>query len=144
MVTKNNHVTLVRQEVALRHQFPDSKIKRIADASITWEHTLRPTSVSEAYSVRLIYTRKTGVEVYVLTPQLKLAEGKTTLPHVYSTEKQKLCLYYPDGSEWNKGKFFTQTIIPWISEWLYFYEIWVSSGKWYGGGTSHDKNIEAK
>ncbi len=27
------------------------------------------------------------------------------------------------------------TIMPWISQWLYFYEAWVSTGKWFGKGT---------
>ena len=28
----------------------------------------------------------------------------------------------------------TDTIIPWIQEWLYFYEIWLLTNEWYGGG----------
>jgi hypothetical protein len=27
-----------------------------------------------------------------------------------------------------------ETIIPWTSEWLYFYELWVFTGEWHGGG----------
>jgi hypothetical protein len=27
------------------------------------------------------------------------------------------------------------TVIPWISEWLYFYELWLVTGEWLGGGT---------
>lgn len=144
MVRKNSYITLVRQEAALRHLFPNAKITRNADSSLTWEQTIKPTSVSEEYSVRLVYHRKTGIEVYILTPNLKLADGKVALPHVYSTKKQMLCLYYPNGLEWNRGKLFTQTIIPWISEWLYFYEVWVGSGNWYGGGITHEKTAETK
>jgi hypothetical protein len=27
-----------------------------------------------------------------------------------------------------------QTIVPWISEWLLHYEIWLVTGKWCAGG----------
>jgi len=39
--------------------------------------------------------------------------------------------------EWHAGMLFVQTIIPWMSEWLYFYEIWLCCGKWLGGGIEH-------
>lgn len=141
-MVRTKYITLVKQEIALRQHFPDATIKRVADASLTWEYTLRPTAISDEYRVRLVYTSVRGVEVFVLSPKLRLAAGKTKLPHVYSTERQKLCLYYPDGKEWNKGKYLCQTVVPWISEWLYFYELWVASGDWYGGGTAHDLKPE--
>ena len=27
-----------------------------------------------------------------------------------------------------------ETIVPWASEWLFYYEIWKGTGEWYGGG----------
>ena len=33
----------------------------------------------------------------------------------------------------------SSTIIPWTSEWLYYYEIWLINGDWLGGG--HDEYI---
>jgi hypothetical protein len=30
-------------------------------------------------------------------------------------------------------------IIPWISCWLYFYEVWLATGTWIGGGTHPEK-----
>jgi len=142
MAVKSNFINLARQEAALRYNFPNAKITRQGDSVLNWEYVLRPTSVSEEYRVKLIYTRNKGVKVFVLEPTLKLAEGKKTLPHVYSTPEQRLCLFYPNGKEWNESKFLIHTIIPWISEWLYFYEIWVGSGVWYGGGTVHDSDIK--
>jgi hypothetical protein len=34
------------------------------------------------------------------------------------------------------------TIIPWTSEWLFFYELWLASGEWHGGG--HDPLSDEK
>lgn len=142
MVGKSNYINLARQASALKYNFPNAIISTQGDSVLTWEYILKPTSVSEEYRVKLIYTRNKGVKVYVLEPTLALAEGKKVLPHVYSTPEQRLCLFYPNGKEWNQCKYLIHTVIPWISEWLYFYEIWVGSGVWYGGGTVHDSDIK--
>ena len=42
--------------------------------------------------------------------------------------------YYKRAKEWDKTKFIAETIIPWTSEWLLHYEIWVATGTWHGGG----------
>ena len=36
--------------------------------------------------------------------------------------------------KWNERKMIAKTIIPWTSEWLFHYEIWVTTGTWHGGG----------
>jgi len=43
-----------------------------------------------------------------------------------------LCLCYP--MEWDAGQLIARTIIPWASEWLLHFEIFVASGRWHGGG----------
>ena len=47
-------------------------------------------------------------------------------------EYVNLCLYYP--CEWNSTMNISDTIIPWISEWLYYFEFWCITGEWHGGG----------
>jgi hypothetical protein len=75
---------------------------------------------------------------YVLDPKpLSLAKDAKFLPHVYSTPEQRLCLFFPDGTEWNHSMLYTTTIIPWAFEWLVHYEIWVGTEEWHGGGTKH-------
>ena len=36
--------------------------------------------------------------------------------------------------EIDASQFIADTIIPWTSEWLLHYEIWVATGIWHGGG----------
>ena len=36
--------------------------------------------------------------------------------------------------EFSGEKFLSETIIPWAIEWLYYYEIWLVTGTWNGGG----------
>lgn len=69
-----------------------------------------------------------------------LEDGRTKLPHVYSHEEQRLCLYSPNKAEWTREKLISSTIIPWAVEWLQYYELWLPNGKWLGGG--HDEYRE--
>jgi hypothetical protein len=34
------------------------------------------------------------------------------------------------------------TIVPWLSLWLYYYEVWLATGAWEGGGISHEPKLE--
>ncbi len=46
-----------------------------------------------------------------------------------------LCLYHPRYHEWDPSDRIDSTILPWTSEWLYFYETWViTGGEWLGEG----------
>jgi hypothetical protein len=138
-----SRIKLLHQAGALRACFPQSTISRNGEDEITWVGTLRPTPLSGIYKVKLHYSRKKGVAIYVLEPKLALAKGCTRLPHVYDHEKQKLCLYYPNTREWHAGLWFVKTIIPWASEWLYYYELWLATdGQWLGGGIEHDQPEE--
>lgn len=138
---RNNRIKpiqLITQEKLLLKAFPDSYTKRNKNKSLIWIGQLQPTPLSRIYTI-LVNLVDNNVETFVVEPnKLKLYEGEESLPHVYSTPKQKLCLFFPDGTEWNNGKKLVDTIIPWASEWLYFYEIWLVTGEWLGGGTVHD------
>ena len=129
-----NRIPLKFQELALRSYFPKSTISRVREDRITWISTITPTPFSRSYKVKLEYVRGEGVKFFVLDPKLMLAEGKTVLPHVYSSSEQRLCLYDPDLDEWDASCYYVQTIIPWASEWLLHYELWLHSGDWLGGG----------
>lgn len=135
--------SLIVQEGTLRSYFPESKIKRRGEKELVWSYILKPRAISREYGVTLHYTIDDGAKVYVTNPTpLELAQGKTSLPHVYSTSKQELCLYYPLWREWHPGKLYVHTLIPWASEWLYHYEFWVGTGVWHGGGIDHENIAE--
>ena len=108
--------------------------------------TVRPTPISSEYVLKVVFEQKSiaSFSVYVDCPKpLKLAVGKDKLPHVYDGKKQKLCLYHPKKKEWNSTMLLSRTAIPWAVEWLYFYEIWLCTGEWLGGGEHPpSKNLE--
>lgn len=137
-----SRISLRNQAGALRSYFPSSEIKYNGEKELTWIGDLTPTPLSITYKVKIHYKLGEFIRVFVLHPKLLLAAGKRTLPHVYSMPKQELCLYYPKADEWHPGMFYVQTLIPWASEWLYHYEIWVGTGVWHGGGKDHEEGHE--
>jgi len=132
-----NRIPLINQAGTLKSYFPGSKIIRRGENELIWLGDITPTPLSETYRVKLHYKRGAFINVFVIDRTLKLAKGTTKLPHVYSTTKQQLCLYYPKDNEWHAGMCYVKSLIPWASEWLYHYEIWVGSGEWHGGGIDH-------
>jgi len=135
MVTiKKYKISLVAQAGKLQSYFPDSRYS-IMNNTLTWKGYLQPTDLSSKYLIKVIYQQEKHPDVYIIDPKpLVLAQGKTKLEHVYDSKKQHLCIYYKKAKEWNETKFIANTIIPWTSEWLFYYEIWVATGTWYGGG----------
>lgn len=102
-----------------------------SSTELTWKGKVTPSPLSRTYTIKIIYKKGKRPKVSVLEPELVTPEGRK-LPHIYAEDD--LCLYYPNGKEWNAEKFLATTILPWTSEWLYHYEIWLATGTWNGGG----------
>ncbi len=58
-----------------------------------------------------------------------IAEG-ISIPHVFSDGS--LCLHIP--GQWQSDMTIAEYIVPWIAEWLFYYEVWLATGEWLGGG----------
>ncbi len=131
-----------QQAGLLRSYFPESRILYRGKDELTWIGDLQPSALSGIYTIKVNYSHTKGLSVYVVKPKLVLAAECTELPHVYSTKQQQLCLFYPKDREWSNKMWIAKTIIPWASEWLYFYELWLATeGEWLGGGVEHENNI---
>jgi len=131
-----------RQLSAIIEAFPDAKILRDRRDNFELEIDLQPSSLCEIYRIKIVYKSNISVKVYVVDKVLKIAHNRKKLPHVYSSEKQQLCLYSPSKKEWKSTQYIVNTIVPWASEWLYYYELWLIDGMWYGGGHNEYLNEE--
>jgi hypothetical protein len=110
---------------------------RVRGKKLTWTGTVKPTPMSKPYTLRIAFRigREKTPTVEVASPELILSEGKSVLPHCYS--EGGLCLFQPKYNEWNERMPMAETILPWAMEWLHFYEIWLVTGEWLGGGEDH-------
>lgn len=86
--------------------------------------------MSRRYTVRIFYRLGRNRDVYIVAPQLLLHPTATALPHTYPGDK--LCLHLP--GEWSADMYIAHTTVPWTSEWLFYYELWLITGQWNGGG----------
>ncbi|NOU58886.1 hypothetical protein [Marinifilum caeruleilacunae] len=137
---KKNIINLGIQRGKLKSLFPSSTVT-ISKNVLTWKHNLQPSPLSEKYKIKLIYRLGKSPNVYVLSPVLRKRKKEDDFNHLYSEDKQWLCLYYKRAREWDTSMLLADILVPWISEWLLHYEIWSVTGKWNGGGIQHDMDI---
>lgn len=128
---KTKQILPIRQLSNIRANYPDGIVVNIGRNSWSWTYQVQPRLSSPFYRFKIVYTNNTP-SVYALD-KLELAAGQNRLPHVYSQSRQKLCLYFPNGLEWNSTMPVSK-IVPWVAKWFYFYESWVVTGIWNGGG----------
>jgi len=141
MAQKIKPISIAIQALNIKKMFPDTKVINQRDQLLTWTHSLTPSPLGDNYYIKLVYQITDKPKIFVTKPKpLALAIDETKLPHCYDQKLQYLCLYYPDGTEWNKSMLIATTIIPWAYEWLYHYEIWLGTGEWTGGGVHPVKN----
>lgn len=111
---------------------------------LTWVCELRPTPLSRTYTIRIEYSRGGTPQVFVDHPNLVELAGGPRLPHTYAQSPTKLCLYQPAYREWHDGLLISRTIIQWAMLWLFFFEEWLISGEWKGGGEHPPSKPEKK
>lgn len=111
---------------------------------LTWYCDLQPTPLSRVYSVRIEHRHGRTPRVFVDHPTLtELAQGKP-LPHIYREPEVHLCLFMPGSNEWHGGLLISRTIVQWTILWLYFFEDWLATGEWLGGGEHPPPKREKK
>lgn len=100
---------------------------------LTWTMTVQPTALARTYRACITYLPGETPSVQIVEPNLEdLAAGRP-LPHVYRNPL-RLCLYLPGTGEWKATKRLDQTIVPWTYIWLYYFEDWLGTDDWKGGG----------
>lgn len=101
---------------------------------LTWRCDLQPTPLSRTYKVRIDYQQGKTPQVFVDHPNLVDLAGGKPLPHVYDQSPTRLCLYMPAYEEWHGGMLLSRTVVQWAMLWFFFFEEWLASGEWKGGG----------
>ena len=92
------------------------------------------------YMIRLDYYAKRRPDVYVVSPEIDMSCSLDIHTFglkyhgAYKKELPHLCLTHYDSDKWNSSIMLTESYIPWAIEWTEFYELWLLTGIWYGGG----------
>lgn len=78
------------------------------------------------YSVRIEFRAGSFPQVYVLEPNIEASSDI----HIYN--EGSLCLFYPGDLKWKNTTSIAEYTIPWIYEWIMFYELYQRTGVWEG------------
>lgn len=123
-------IPLIHQRLALARRYPESKVF-LTRHELVWSGRLNPTEYSKTYEVVISHNLHLAPLVYVARPRLEAVTGKR-LPHVFALNT--LCLHTLSRS-WIASRLVADTLVPWASEWLFFYELWLATGgEWFGEG----------
>ncbi|GEM50036.1 hypothetical protein DC3_56710 [Deinococcus cellulosilyticus NBRC 106333 = KACC 11606] len=130
MTFKPKPLPLVVQAILLRRHHPSMQVK-VKGTTLQAHFEVRPSEMGGTYQVLLQHQQGSPPEVHVLSPTLQHRDGVPP-PHLY--RNGALCLFYPPSGEWTPQQALATTLIPWTVDWLFYYEIWLVTGTWEGGG----------
>lgn len=83
------------------------------------------------YKVRIEFHAGRPPYVYILSPEIPILNDI----HIY--KEGCLCLYYPGEMKWRPNTSIAKCTIPWIFEWIMYYEIWKITGEWKASFQPH-------
>ncbi len=129
--TSPKHINAAQQGAIIKAHYPEFDVVLKRDC-LKATGLIKPTARSQIYEVEIGYCYKKPPDIRVLSPSLIKNFQGAEIPHVYPGNR--LCLYQPKYHEFKYTDTIAQTIIPWTSLWLYYYELWHITGKWLGGG----------
>lgn len=81
------------------------------------------------YQIKIDYLPGRPPKVFVLNPGMEYRNHAHT--HFYPADNS-LCLYYPGDLHWSAKHHLHDKTIPWLAEWLVFYELYQITGRWEG------------
>lgn len=137
---KNQPIPLIKQKAALCSAYKGTTCKIDKKRKeLFWSGKIRPTAFSKEYSAYVLYKVGTIPTVWIIGDELEKIDSPD-FPHNYHVNAEKkavhICLYR--HLEFNSCLTLANTIIPWTVEWLYYYELWLATGEWLGGGEHPD------
>lgn len=119
----------------MKSYYPQFKVKKRGQYDIEFIGDLIVKPIFPTYTISITYLGNLRPLVKVLKPEL-VADP----PHIYE-ESRSLCLYHPKNYNWTKEKLIAKNIVSWTAAWIYFYEVWLQTGIWYGPEAAHNENL---
>src|SRR5207249_936655 len=94
---------------------------------------IQPMPLSNSYVVTIAYEYCRTPDVDVEEPKLRRRHPDAPIPHTY--EGDRPCTFRP-RIDWRSDKSLA-LVVPWVSLWLFSYEVWLATGDWLFGGVAH-------
>jgi hypothetical protein len=101
---------------------------------LTWRYPATPSPLGRDYDIRIEFKQGSRPDSFVDAPDLHVLAKGRRIPHLYRQRPPRLCLYLPKTYEWQSWMRLDQTVVPWATLWLFYFEEWLVSDAWKGGG----------
>ncbi|WP_213287611.1 hypothetical protein [Bradyrhizobium sp. sGM-13] len=150
--------TIDQQIEAMAERWPGFKVIERGASFVEWHGILAPDKREHLVRVKHrtpmvlenISLHDAQPRVQVLKPLLErhpdYEEGP--IPHAYVNKAEPtlpyLCLFSPTLREWDVNDLIAHTTVHWAAQWLYFYEGWLVTKRWLGGGRHVNSQSEEK
>ena len=133
MEMNNDYQALYLQKMGIEKQYQCFKCT-IQDhgQSLICKGFLQPLDYIEPYQIEIIQIAFKTPKVFIKTPKIEVN------PKIHIYKEGNLCLFYPPDLKWKVNISVADYMIPWVNEWIVYYEIYKISGKWEGPAAPHD------
>ena len=122
------------QKAHFRSSYPAFTTSQPRRSVLVCRGRVQPTALSDTYLVRIFYEIKRTPQVDIEAPLLQRRQPHERIPHTY--DRDRPCAFRP-SVDWRSDRSLA-LVVPWVSMWLFFYEVWFVTGEWLGGGVAHD------
>lgn len=126
-----NDIPVYIQQAAFKAKIPECNVF-IKRNYLKATGTISPTPRSCIYVFEIKYWFGNKVQIFIRDPLIKTELNGKKAEHLY--KDGSLCLFFPKAKEFTPKNLIVDYIVPWISLWLFFYEVWLVTGEWKGGG----------
>jgi len=141
-------ISIESQIAAMAKRWPGFEVIERSDRFAAWQGRLQP--VQRYFTVRIAYRVPLAIEAFTLLriqPRVQVLDPvlerhadyeEGPIPHVYVNRDEPrlpyLCLFDAYNQEWTPEDLIAETTLPWSARYLFFYEGWLATRKWRGGG----------
>lgn len=125
----NSFAFAIMQKREIEEKFTFLKC-RIENDTLVCRGIFQPENCN-AYNIRIEFRAGCFPQVYIISPEIK----PNSDIHIYS--EGALCLFYPGDMKWKDTTSIAENTIPWIFEWILFYELYLLTGVWEGEFVPH-------
>lgn len=119
----------------MKSRYPQFKVVKRDQYNIEFTGGLMVYPTLPVYTVVINYLGNARPLVRIIRPELVQSP-----PHFYK-ESNSLCLYHPKNYNWTKEKLIAKDIVSWTAAWIFFYEKWLQTGKWFGPEADHYEDL---
>ncbi|GAB3920242.1 hypothetical protein GCM10028827_01640 [Mucilaginibacter myungsuensis] len=128
---RRNHkyafLTYQQRLVESKFSFLKCHIGRNVLKCVGW---LQPPDCTHRYKVLIEYVLGYEPKTTVLFPNVKPSK------HIHMYKDKSLCLSFPPDLKWTQNSRMAELTIPWLVEWIIFYEIYLINGNIWEGPES--------